>query len=571
ENDPAKVADADREIQALVDHLGLRDGTPGADGRLALIEEQGHLPPGTRDLLDANLQRSLDEIRTGTPGHVRSEAELSNADVIRSLQDQLQEIKPAQVDDIIGRFPAADQERARQVLARSSGYGDMESLNSLRAAAEPYLAKGAELYTPGQGSLADNLTYLATEKKVFHDTPGDIAPTREIKQGTVVILDDVVLAKIKSDPAFARSLRDHGAVLLDPRGFAEGNNMFNAGTPDAIARRTARLLDAATEIQARSGGKMSFDDAITAALDRPALETLAAADPALAGQRRVVDPAGHPDTSSEAIAGKLNGDAGISEARLEAALSRVPEADRGYLRELLAQQGEVFSPRRIANSLEAQHQRIMQHAAEHGIAPDKVYYFILEPSKSYDMVAMAHRAVTETPVDHYISGADALAARHLGPDTMLVILDDVAGSGNSLKNKASPAAANTGYPGEIVVSPVVSTTDAVSLFEGRPRPGSNLEGGSPAPYLPEKVIQSLRSSPFYQSLSHADQAELEALVGHLGFDENGLSMAFPYMAPNNNNLFFSDQIAQWFIMNKTRGASKVTKGMDQTWDPDRRP
>jgi len=345
--------------------------------------------------------------------------------------------------------------------------------------------------------------------------------------------------------------------------------MFNAGTPDVIARRTARLLERATEIQARSEGTMTFDDAITAALDQPALDTLRAAVPALADQRHVVDPAHRADTSSEAIAGQLSGDAGISDAQLEAALAKVPEADRGYLRELLAQQGEVFSPRRIANSLQAQHDKILQFAAERGIASDKIYYFILEPSKSYDMVAMAHRAVTDTPVDHYLSGADALARKHLGSDTMLVILDDVAGSGNSLKNKASPAAAATGYPGEIVVSPVVSTTDAVSLFEGRPRGGSDIAPGAPAPYLREKVILSLRSSPFYQSLPPPNQAELEALIGHLGFDENGLSMASPYMAPNNNNLFFSDQIAQWFIMNDTRAASKIKKGADQTWGPDR--
>ena len=54
------------------------------------------------------------------------------------------------------------------------------------------------------------------------------------------------------------------------------------------------------------------------------------------------------------------------------------------------------------------------------------------------------------------------------------------------------------------------------------------------------------------------------LLKHTGFpgsggadlNGNGLCMAFPYMAPDNNNAFFADQVAPSFIANENDNASK---------------
>jgi hypothetical protein len=317
----------------------------------------------------------------------------------------------------------------------------MESLNPLRDALQPHLDAGKKLYVPGSGSLADNLSYLSS-KDTFKAHTGQIATTSDVKPGTIVILDDVVLARIKSDPTFARSLNEPGVVLVQPRGFTDGINMFNAGTPDVIAARTQHLVDRATKLQAGSGGKLSFDDAITQALDEHTREALKAAN--VTGSLEVVDPAAHPDLSSGAVAKQLNGDAGITEAQVEAVLASVPEADRAMLRELMAQQSEIYSPRRITNDLVVQHQQILAMAAQRGIKAENVYFLIPRGEKSYGMMAMAHREATGTPVDHYVNGAGDLAGRHLGPDTMVVVLDDVAGSGDSL-NGASVGASSSWF------------------------------------------------------------------------------------------------------------------------------
>jgi len=78
-------------------------------------------------------------------------------------------------------------------------------------------------------------------------------------------------------------------------------------------------------------------------------------------------------------------------------------------------------------------------------------------------------------------------------------------------------------------------------------------------------MSAIKESPYYKGLSDAQQRRLLALFGDRfarGFDENGLSMAFPYMAPDNNNYMFGDRVAKDFIMNKNRAAAK-----SGTWTP----
>lgn len=505
-------------------------------------------------------QASFARVREGKAGVIRPESELSNADVADSMNAQLQKIKTGQVEALVERFPEAQREHARQVLARASGFGQMESMNALREALEPHLGSGKKLYVPGSGSLADNVHYLST-KKTFKVHPGQIETTSQVLPGTVVIFDPVVLARIKSDPGFAQSLNQPGVVLIQPRGFTDGINLFNAGSPEIIGARTQRLLDRATRLEAGSGGKLTFDEAITRALDETTRETLEAAN--VGGTLEVVDPAAHPDLSNAGIAKQLNGDAGVTEAQIEGMLSRVPETFHAMLRELLAQQAEIYSPRRISNDLASQHAHAMAMAASRGIKPEKVYFLIPDSAKSYGMMAMAHREATGTPVDHYLNGSGELAARRLGPDTMVVVLDDVAGSGDSL-NTASLAASGGGYKGQVVISPMVSASGATKLFT---EPGKGITSNRPnTSYLPGRIMQALMDSPMYKGLSEPQQKQLVRLLDKLGFDQNGLSMAFPYMAPDNNNAMFGDQLAKEFIVNKNRDAAK-TYG---PWKPDTR-
>lgn len=531
-----------------------------------------------RDILD------LARIRTGEPGTVRGEGQLSNADVAKSMNAQLQNLGAADVERVINTFPADQQVQAREVLARASGFGKMESFNQLRAALARTTTAGKKLYTPGRGSLADNVLYLAS-KNTFKANPGPITATPTLDGSTVVILDNVVIERMQSDPVFAADLKaavDAGAVLVQPRGFTEGFNMFNATTPEAVQAKTAALLERANVLQAASGGKLTFGDAVTAALDERARAALANAnvDTSVAGRLEIVDPASVADMSSAALADQLGSSANITENDVGNVLQGLSASDQALLRELLAHQAEIFSPRRQAIELQKQAEMLLDVAKQKGVPENqlakKVYYYIFLPEKSYGMLALAHQEVTGTPTDHYIEGPNQLkalvASGELGPDTVLIILDDVAGSGDSLK-QATMSAKGTKYKGEVVVSPMVTTGAAKDLFLGTPatatkaaKPGV-VNQYSNVTYAPGAPASALKESAWFKSLSQSQQQHLLKLLGYSGFGENALSMAFPYMAPDNNNAFFADMIAKAFIMNQNAAASK---NLGDSWKPPRK-
>lgn len=512
----------------------------------------------------AEEQARLAKIRTGT-GHTRDATELPTKAVVESMNAQLENVKVAEIDAIVGKYPADQQVRVRTVLARSSGFGKMEGLNSLRTALEPHLQAGKKLYAPGQGSLADNMYYLDAEKHSFDTTHANLTKpemTSKEEPNTVVILDQVVLAKM-NDPMtgkdFAKRLVANKAVLLEPRGFVDGNNMYNSGSRDVIAGRTDAVLKRASDIEAAQ--KIPFDEAVGKALDEASTKAIEAQDPAVAAalkaQLQVVDPAAHADIGSAAIANQVNSSGEVTEAQLETSLAKVPEADRPYLRELLAQQAEIFSPRRQGNELAAQGQKVLDLASAQGIPKDKVFYFIPKTNKSYGMVAMAHREATSTPVDHYIEGPaglqDAIASGKIDDSSMLVILDDVAGSGDSLVGATVIAQAN-GYRGKLAISPTVSTGTANEVFNS---PFGISSSNPNVAYVPGRIAPALRETAYYKKLTDAGRDRVEDLLVYLGWGQNGLSMAFPYMAPDNNNQFFGSEIAREYVINRNDNVKAV--------------
>ncbi len=562
------------EQEALL--TAMREGAPAKVGPKTSAET-------AKETEAAKKAAELARIRNGTPGKVRTEAELSNADVVKVMNEQLQHVKPGEVDEMLSTFTGEQRAQAQKALARSSGFGKMESLNQLRDAMQPHLDAGKKLYTPGSGSLADNVAYVGKSGTGNATGPsagkGPPPTTKTIDASTIVILDDVVLARMKEDPAFAKSLVDKKAVLLQPRGFSDGNNMYNAPTPEAIKARLTALLERTAKLQATDPALKSFDDALTAALDKSMNDALAKVDPAVAsalrGQLEVVDPGKTVDTSSAGIAEALNDNAGITEAQLAQALAGLSPGDQALLREFFAQRSEVFSSRRQTNELLKQHQQMQDIAQQKGISPKKVYYFIYKPGKSYGMIAMAHHEATGTPTENYINGPQELAARQLGPDTMLVIFDDVAGSGESLRfaseggDPTAQGALQTGYRGKVVVAPMISTQEANTNLQGdAATPGSGVAGRNPSvTYAPARIAEAVTESGFFKSLPPERQRALLDLLNYQNahmYERNGLNVAFPYMAPDNNNVLWAKKIAPEFIANKN---PKASKNSEQPWVP----
>jgi hypothetical protein len=491
-------------------------------------------------------------VRNGPPGVIRSEVELSNADVAMAMNAQLRAFAADDVQDILMQFPEAQREQARYVLARSSQFGNMEAWNALRLAMEPHLARGGSLYMPGSGSLADNVAYVSS-KRSFSEVPGveaKLVTTRELRSGTFIVLDEVILHKLRTQPAFAKQVVDLDCRLLEPRGFNEGINLYNSPSPESVTGRTQDILRRAQAL--RVDGSMSFEQAVDATLGSGTRTSLEGVNSRLPYLVKEIDVMAHPDLSNHAVARQLNGDAGITEQEVATQIGKLTSEHQNYARELMAQQSEIYSPRRFAGELADQHQMLMGKVLERGISPDHVFFYIPDSGKSYGMLAMAHRQATGTAVDRYINGLSDLKERKLRADTAIVIFDDVAGSGMSLRDATALIA--TSYAGAVFVSPMVSTEMAKSVFDS-PAGGISAIHSNVA-FEPRSMSRALNESFFFQSLSPRDQRELHRVIGRKGFGGNALSMAFPYMAPDNNNALFGDLIAKFFMVNHNRSAAK---------------
>jgi hypothetical protein len=528
---------------------GVRGDGPGARAR-AEAPVASQRATGQMAAVDPRAAE-VARIRNGPPGKIRDEAELGNADVALAMNAQLRAVTVDDVHGILGRYPAEQHEQVRYVLSRSSQFGSMEAWNTLRLAVERHLVRGRALYTPGSGSLADNLAYTAS-KHSYDKLPGveaRMAVTQVIKERTVVLLDEVILHQLKTDRKLVMDLQGHGCRLLEPRGFQSGINLYNSPSPETVAARTDAIFREALALSA--DGRQSFEQAVDTALGASTRAALDEVHPGLFYLVKEVDVADHPDLSDVAITKQLNGEAGITERELGEALLPVPPELRDHAREVMARQSEIFSSRRFASELADQHQKLLARAAEHGVSEEKVYFYIPQAGKSYGMIAMAHRQATGTPVDRYVNGPGDLKYRKLHSDTALIILDDVAGSGMSLIDSAQRVA-DTQYKGKVMVSPMISTEKARDAFvRGISAGYSNIS------FEPRSMSPALEESFFFQSLAPAQQAKIDEIVGYKGFGRNALSVAFPYMAPDNNNSMFGDLIAHFYMVNRNKGASKA--------------
>ena len=124
--------------------------------------------------------------------------------------------------------------------------------------------------------------------------------------------------------------------------------------------------------------------------------------------------------------------------------------------------------------------------------------------------------------------------------TKLVILDDIAGSGDSLKvvvKHVGDKIKNLPEK-EIIAMPIISTKQAINLFKQ-----------NKINYMAGKEIEALKNLEWYKSLNYSDQVMLEKLMAGEGYGHTCANISMPYMAPDNNNTFFASVFAPIFTLN----------------------
>ena len=438
------------------------------------------------------------------------------------------------------------------LLQKATKYGSMDGLHKLnRELFEVQQAKNLEFCVdPSQSTLGDNIAYFqgkgGLDKKVQINSG---TPTSGKKPA--LILDEALLAKLEADPAVVRGLQGHDCALVCAEGWITGINPFNQGNGFT---GMPKLITRVKELMA-SG--MSRNKAVSQALNEPIIERLTKLG--LQDKLHLIkEKTSRAPITVDSIVEQL-APRKMSATQLEDILKLKfsSERHREAARELLVRNSSVYSPRRLGLLARRQHRKILKAAEGRKIAEEDIYYLIPQPNKSYSTATNIYRVTNNIPANRIITNAAQIRPSSRKP--LIVVLDDVGASGQSLRDYAYGDLRSGGYAGDIVIAPYLATKRCNQLF-ARLRDGGPATATSPANlpdkkliYLPGERCPEFFDSKYYRSLTSDQQRIFKEVMGHLGFglsgDGPGLCVAFPYMAPDNNNAFFSSLIAHFYTLN----------------------
>ncbi len=549
--------------------------TQGAHIQCLIFRETNEQTNGADN--QTELVSPYNAIRSGIPSHVRSKNELSNNDLSFITDKQLLIYKQKYIQKIISSFEGRE-DLALMVLRRMTQFGNIKSLEHLNNKLTEMLGENYVVYTDKGPALATNLMYLFRKsaltqepqvvhlKNLDHIFSPDKNPDKTSRRPALLV-DEYILERLKSNPQLVQKLQNAGAMLIIPESFDTGVSFCNQAI--SIQKRLTRLVNKVEQIQTKTG--LNLDDCIDKALNRRIRKDLAELgfNSDQIQTLRIVED--NTSTTVKDITNQLN-PIRVSGRQLGAALRDALPGKQGFLRryarELIAQNAQMYSPRRISLIMRKQHQQILDIADERGIPHEKILYYIPEPTASYGLYTMIYRATNHIPSTQIVtsvSGANGIREVR-GGNRMIVILDDISSSGTQ-PNTIYQALKGAKLRDNIGFFPLIASTGssktAVARFQALKKQDSNLH------FLPHDTVTKFTESPYFHSLSPKQRERFLLLTQDDGFilnnyGGNGLCTLFPQMSPTSNNAFWNAIIAPLFLPSP----NSVSIGRDSLkWQP----
>ncbi len=503
----------------------------------------------TADLLQLSLVKDL-SVRAFSP-------KASPEQLLEKLAAQQRIITAEAIEeDLIKKFPIqADRDLALNTLTQMTRFANMKGMNALQSALVRYRNQTSQaIYYQGEATLGSTLGYLFLKHKTsqimnpfVNPVTTEVGDLKLVESGAI-LLDQPTKARLKRDPKLCEHIRQQGIKLLYPQGWDEGVTPFHQPPLDAMMEKLVPVMATVKQRQAHS--PINEVEAIQQALSAPTRALMQSLN--LENSLVLVEPLfglipffKRNNTSPvEKVAEQLAPNQ-LSLNELEKALAESPrQADpekKQLILKILNDQAEVYSPLRLTQLIQAKHQDILARAKKLDIPPQSIFYYIDEKKKSYGLINYQYAQANPVNPEQFIERLDALPD---SPDKkLLVILDDVASSGDSLVDVYNKIREQLGQKAQLHFAPLVSTNQANSVFH-------EIQDSDPnCTYSPSQTVTLFKDQPFYKQASPALKTKLERAVIHLGHRDNGLSLAFPYMAPDNNNGFFAKHMAPLFTLN----------------------
>lgn len=482
----------------------------------------------------------IEKIQCGVFGKIRTSKELAPKDVVKIIQFQQQNISPKEIERILNQFSAEDRPLAEELLLRMTQFASYDSLGEITRQAP-------------KGILEDRLTglgstirYLSKHKGTFDKEPEFVS-----KEGSFIV-DKIFLERIESDKEYLNEILSKDSEFIIPEGFIDGINLFNQ-TQD-IETLLKELLSSAKSIK-KKYPELSDSKAVSVALNAPVIKRLKNAG--IHTKPRIIqnpNVARSGEPIADIVAKQLNGKF-IEEENISAILEKYPPEKRQFVLEILARTLNTKTTRKLSERLEGMHKTILSlnKGSEEGI-----YYVIPQDVKSYTLVATQYQ-LTNNIHPSKIIRLEELSQKLPADARKIVVLDDLAGSGHSLetayvsiveqleKNKGNNV-------DDVFLAPILSTPEALQKLNdigiGKYR----------CTCIPTELTEGITHSEYFSSLSCEEQKIYRSLLDGSGYEGGSLSVTFPYMAPDNNSHFFSNNLASYFTLNGAgvKGKAKFT-------------
>ncbi len=378
--------------------------------------------------------------------------------------------------------------------------------------------------------------------------------TQKVQLNTTGDLENTIEQNLPSNlpPELKASLKEYfKGKIKNKHKFADDLPQLETQLAE-ITNRKNSLRNEMREILKRSKGKPSGDDAIREQEIKDETIEINKQERALQTQIRAIKDSKivfieNQQFDTQTPAGKQEALGKIYESEsfaqhienMSAQLGVPKEKCEALLKTYLDNMLDIYSYDSIVSTLRTLSENLS------GINGPKVFY-IPESGKSYDILAEIYK--THDPNARFITGPEALKEYlQKNGQTNVIILDDCIGSGNSVI-EAVDRIKNLPNIQSITSANIVSSEGGNGNIEAR------FKNSQPEVHLiSTKTVKDLKDCDFFKALSPSDQTLLSLLVNgpkqigeQIDYSESGLSIQFPYMAPNNNSKFAARMLRETF-------------------------
>lgn len=468
--------------------------------------DRAQFHPDTVKVLDnvyTNYKKSLNEVTFSeirkTALKVSSETQIPKKDVVKAMQllTQFSNIKSLMT------ISKALQKENIKYLGNQNFELAYKSID--KGLSTPNVRRISE-----ETGIHNSLTYVLEKKK--------LAPfSSENNEKIGLILDDDKIAQLeqvkKSQPEqFNNLVKDKNLKFFYISGWDTGIPVIN---------RTQNLEDKTVELLNRA---KKYNVPLEKAIDYPKLDrikSLGIKPIVIKNENEPNELAVYNQMKPEQLATK-NSLYNIVEANILSRASNKNDATKSKINHISAKYLEdtlcVYTPEKMSKDLKLLHKKINDYANEQN--REVVYLLPDKGIKSNDYLNYSYRKINNIDSSKFVNIKNLVSYHSSNPErnkdnTLYVVLDDCALSGNSMLS--------------ILNYGLISTEKTPILF-------ANLKCSD------EAIANFMRNSSRSAKVMYVDKInpknigseKLEDIIGESSYHEEAYSIAFPYMAPDNN-------------------------------------